>query len=306
MTVGPTPEQLARLPPKLRAKLESKGVIGDKAAAKPGAGAAHAGTVFSTGGAATAAVSNAKYTRGPEVGAAGPEVTPDAAVEGWVRVKNGDSEYWWNPDSGATSWNSPGEGADGEPQAKTFSDTYECGSQFAGKLIGKKGVVLQEIQDSTGCKVQIPKDADKNPRMTVTVSGPKKGAVQKCLAVLKMMVGLSRTVEQAIMEIDGKAIDWASVRAAKQDKEKWQELNLSPEDAYAIQWLRDFHKPDPPRPQPPSTPSSAPAKAPKRPISSMDPMNPANYIEVDDGKGNDGGSQTIKKRKKNELIETMD
>ena len=28
--------------------------------------------------------------------------------------------------------------------------------------------------------------------------------------------------------------------------------------------------------------------------------------EVDDGKGNDGGKQTIKKRKKNDLIETMD
>jgi hypothetical protein len=220
-------------------------------------------------------------------------------------VKNGESEYWWNPDTGATSWNGPGD-AGGEPQAKTFQETWETGSQFAGRLIGKKGVVLQEIQDATGCKVQIPKDADKNPKMTINISGPKKGSVKKCLAVLKMMVGLSRTVEQAILEIDGKAIDWASVRAAAADKEKWQELNLSPEDAYAIQWLREFHKPDPPRPPPTTGTTTVRFEKKRKDPEAADPMNPANYIEVDDGKGNDGGKQSIKKRKKNELIETMD
>jgi hypothetical protein len=246
---------------------------------------------------------------GTQVGAAtGPEVLPSASVEGWVKVKNGESEYWWNPDSGATSWNAPNDAA-GEPQVKTFTDTYECGSQFAGKIIGKKGATLGELQDVTGCKVQIPKDADKNPRMTITISGPKKASVSKCLAVLKMMVGLSRTVEQAIMEIEGKAIDWAAVRAAKQDKEKWQELNLTPEDAYAIQWLRDFHKPDPPKPMPSSQGqglTAAPVRVPKRSLDHADPMNPQNFGIVDDGKGNDGGKQTMKKRKKNELIETMD
>merc|ERR1719161_2502823 len=120
--------------------------------------------------------------------------------------------------------------------------------------------------------------------MTVSVSGPKKGAVAKCVTVIKMMVGLSRTVEQAIMEIDGKAIDWASVRAARADKEKWQELNLSPEDAYAIQWLRDFHKPDPPRPAPTTTNETTTVRVAKRPNpESADPMNPANYEMVDDG-----------------------
>jgi hypothetical protein len=220
-------------------------------------------------------------------------------------VQNGEAEYWWNPDTGATSWSAPGD--DSAEAVKTFQDSYECGSQFAGRLIGKKGVVLQELQDATGCKVQIPKDADKNPRMTINISGPKKASVKKCLAVLKMMIGLSRTVEQAILEIDGKAIDWASVRAAKQDKEKWQELNLSPEDAYAIQWLRDFHKPDPPRPPPSKTGDTTPVRVAKRPApEAADPMNPANYGIEDDGKGNDGGKQQMTKRKKNQLIETMD
>merc|ERR1719271_2298953 len=107
MTGGPTPEQLARLPPKLRAKLESKGILGEKSDAKPSPGAAAAAA-----NAAASALSTKHAPSGPQVG---PEVTSAPAVGGWVKVKNGESEYWWNPDTGATSWNGPGD-AGGEPQ----------------------------------------------------------------------------------------------------------------------------------------------------------------------------------------------
>ena len=36
--------------------------------------------------------------------------------------------------------------------------------------------------------------------------------VKKCKTVLRVMIGLNRTVEQAMMEVEGKQINWKAVR----------------------------------------------------------------------------------------------
>jgi len=230
--------------------------------------------------------------------------------DGWVPVKDASgATYYWETATGATSWSAPNSK---EGVQKNFEDTFECGSQFAGKLIGKKGSTLQDIQDATKTKISIPRDADKNPRMTITITGEKKGAVEKCKTVIRVMIGLSRTVEQALLEIDGKAINWAAVREANKDKQRWEQLNLSPEDMYAIQWLREFHKDDkdiiPIRASGGETDFGSrglTGQGLKRVQDAPDPMNPANFSIVDDGKGNDGGAAAPAKRKKNQLIETI-
>lgn len=250
---------VSKLPPKLRERLAARGILGQETAAAAPA-------------------------------PAGPQVLRNAG-NGWVVVKDAaGKEYFWNQQTNETSWSAPDQPESDDEGELQYEDTLDMLSQFAGKIIGRKGAVLQELKQATQCDVHIPKNADQKERMLVRITGPKAGAVKKCKTVLRVMIGLNRTVEQAMMEVAGQQINWKAVHKQKDDAQQ-QDMHLDPEDAAALQWLRTFFQPDTVNKAIVSaadkaygTPSIGAASRPppaKRPRQDkLDPMNPENY-EID-------------------------
>lgn len=83
------------------------------------------------------------------------------------------------------------------PTASGHSVEINVPSEKFGLLIGSKGATLIKLQDSTGCRVDVPKDD--STKKTVTVSGPKEG-VARCQAAINSLLkaGYSTLVDPDI------------------------------------------------------------------------------------------------------------
>ena len=110
---------------------------------------------------------------------------------GGVGMTQADQAYYGQAGGGACAYGAApggyGAAAAMPPAAGTVTDTVPAAKNYMGRIIGQKGVTINDLQRRSGCDIQINQDVAPGQDCIITITGPP-GGVQTARQMLQEII----------------------------------------------------------------------------------------------------------------------